>query len=163
MIGYMAVETETTKPAICQIEMDFLAQAPLGADAKAITDDQHPDHQFGIDRWTTNRAVEGGQFSPQLAKLDEPVDGPQEVVSGNVPFERELIEQSSLFDLPMSHHDFQSCLSQRLNQRMSCVATADFFNKIDPFETSASYRGAQSGLMLASRITRPYSSYCLRR
>src|SRR2546428_5638187 len=85
-----------------------------------------------IDRWTTNRAVEGGQFSPQLAKLDEPVDGPQEMVSGNVPFERELIEQSSLFDLPMSHHDFQSCLSQRLNQRTSCVATADFFNKIGP-------------------------------
>jgi hypothetical protein len=48
MIGYIAVETETTKPAICQIEMDFPAQTPLGADAKAITDDQHPDHQFGI-------------------------------------------------------------------------------------------------------------------
>jgi hypothetical protein len=57
MIGYMAVEAETTKLAICQIEMDFLAQAPLGADAKTITDDQHPDHQFGIDRWATNRAV----------------------------------------------------------------------------------------------------------
>jgi hypothetical protein len=130
MIGYMAVETETTKPAICQIEMDFLAQAPLGADAKAITDDQHPDHQFGIDRWATHRAVEGGQLPPQLAKLDEPVDGPQEMVSGNMSFERELIEQSSLFDLPMSHHDSQSCLSQRLNHRTSRVATEDFFNKI---------------------------------
>ena len=59
MIGYMAVETETTKPAICQIEMDFLAQAPLGADAKAITDDQHPDHQFGIDRWPRASAWDG--------------------------------------------------------------------------------------------------------
>ena len=37
MIGHMAVEAKTTKPAIRQIEMDFLAQAPLGADAKAIT------------------------------------------------------------------------------------------------------------------------------
>src|SRR5258707_3345326 len=137
MIGHMAVQAETTKSAIGEIEMDFLAQAPLGADAKAITDDQHPDHQFGIDRWTTNRAVERGQFSPQLAKLDEPVDGPQEMVSGNVPFERELIEQSSLLDLPMSHHDVQSCLSQRLNQRTSCVATADFFNKIGPKRTFA--------------------------
>ena len=26
MIGDIAVETETTKPAICQIEMDFLVQ-----------------------------------------------------------------------------------------------------------------------------------------
>src|SRR5437899_348681 len=58
MIGYVAIEAETTKPAIGQIEMDFLAHAPLGADAKAITDDQHPDHQFGIDRGATHRAVE---------------------------------------------------------------------------------------------------------
>ena len=65
MIGYMAVEAETTKPAIRQIEMNFLAQAPLGTDAKAITDDQHPDHQFWIDRWATHRAVEGRQFPPQ--------------------------------------------------------------------------------------------------
>jgi hypothetical protein len=32
----------------------------------------------------------------------------------------------------MSHHDSQSCFSQRLNQRISTSATADFFNKIDP-------------------------------
>ena len=58
MIRHMAVEAKTTKPAIRQIEVDFLAQAPLGADAKAITDDQYSDHQFGIDRWATYRAVE---------------------------------------------------------------------------------------------------------
>jgi hypothetical protein len=34
--------------------------------------------------------------------------------------------------LPMSHHDSQSCFSQRLNQRISTSATADFFNKIGP-------------------------------
>jgi hypothetical protein len=116
------------KPAICQIEMDFLAQASLGADAKAIPDDQHPDHQLGVDRWATHCAVKGGQPPPQLAKLDEPVDGPQHMVSGNVPFERKLIKQSSLLDSPTSHHDSKSCLSQRLNQRISRVATADFFN-----------------------------------
>jgi hypothetical protein len=64
------------KPAICQIEMGFLAQASLGADAKAITDDQHPDHQFGVDRGATQRTIKGGQLSSQLAKFDEPVDRP---------------------------------------------------------------------------------------
>ena len=34
----------------------------------------YPDHQFGIDRWPPYRAIESGQFSPQLAKLNEPVD-----------------------------------------------------------------------------------------
>jgi hypothetical protein len=52
------------------------------------------------------------------------------MVSGNVPFERKLIEQSNRFNLPLPHHDSQSCLSQRLNQRTSVLATADFFNKI---------------------------------
>jgi hypothetical protein len=33
------------------------------------------------------------------------------MVSRNVPFERELVEQNSLVDLPMSHHDLQSCIS----------------------------------------------------
>src|SRR5262245_40312541 len=38
---------------------------------------------------------------------------------GNIlwPFERELIQQSNLFNLPMPHHDSMSCFSQRLNQR----------------------------------------------
>jgi hypothetical protein len=49
-----------------------------------------------------------------------------------VLFERELIEQRSLFDLPMSHHDLQSRLSPRLNQQTSSPATADFFNAIGP-------------------------------
>ncbi|HET7190448.1 MAG TPA: hypothetical protein VFI98_00905, partial [Pseudolabrys sp.] len=45
-------------------------------------------------------------------------------------FERELIEQRSLFDLSVSHHDLQSCLEQRLNQPTTCVATVEFFNTI---------------------------------
>jgi hypothetical protein len=77
MIGHMAVEAKTTKPAIRQIEMDFLAQAPLGADAKAITDDQYSDHQFGIDRWATYRAVEWREVAAQLRKINKAVDRPQ--------------------------------------------------------------------------------------
>jgi hypothetical protein len=46
-----------------------------------------------------------------IAKLDEPVDRPQEMIRWNVRFEREFIEQSSLVDLAMSHHDLQSCTS----------------------------------------------------
>jgi hypothetical protein len=37
------------------------------------------------------------------------------VVGWDMPFERELIEQSDLFDLPMPHHDLQSC------QLVECV------------------------------------------
>src|SRR5665213_1647557 len=99
---------------------------------QAVAHDQHAHHQFGIDRRPTDGAVEGSQLPPQLSKLDEPVDRPQQMIGRNVSFERKLVEQSSLIDLPMSHHDLQSCLSQRLNQRISSRATADFFNKVDP-------------------------------
>src|ERR1700730_19401430 len=58
------------------------------------------------------------------------------MIGRNVPLKRELIEQSSLFDLPVSHHDLQSCFSQRLNQRISSRATTDFFNTIGHERTS---------------------------
>src|SRR4029077_5691049 len=56
-----------------------------------------------------------------------------------MPFQRELIEQRSRFDLPMSHHERQSCASTRLNHSCSCVATP-FFNTIDHKQTHAVQR-----------------------
>jgi len=38
--------------------MYLLAQAALGANAEAIADEQHPDHQFRIDRRSADLAVE---------------------------------------------------------------------------------------------------------
>lgn len=49
MVWHSIFQAETTEPAIGQVQMHFLAQAPFGADAIAVTDDQHPDHQLGID------------------------------------------------------------------------------------------------------------------
>jgi hypothetical protein len=60
--------------------------------------------QTGGDNGVPSANLEGGRLPPQRTKLDERVDEPQEMVSGNVPFAKELIEQSSPFDLPMSHH-----------------------------------------------------------
>lgn len=39
----------------------------------------------------------------------------QQVIGRDMPFDRELIEQCSLFDLPMPHHDLQSCQLETLN------------------------------------------------
>ena len=47
MIRHVVVEPKTAEPPVRQIEVDLLAQAPLGADAKAIAHNQHADHQFG--------------------------------------------------------------------------------------------------------------------
>jgi hypothetical protein len=42
MVRHIAIEAKATEPAVCQIEMDLIAQPPLRADAEAIADDQHP-------------------------------------------------------------------------------------------------------------------------
>jgi hypothetical protein len=86
--------------------VNLIAQAPLRSDAEAVTDQEHPDHQLGIDRRPTDAAVEARQIPPDLLKVDKPVDRPQQVVGGYMLLERKLIEQCSLFDLPMPHHVF---------------------------------------------------------
>ena len=105
MIGDMPVEPKPAKPSIGQIEVDFLAQPPLRSNAEAIAHDQHSDHQLWINRWPTHRAVECRELSPHTLQLDEPADGAQQMITRNVPLQRKLIEQRSLFDLPMPHHD----------------------------------------------------------
>jgi hypothetical protein len=65
-----------------QIEVNLLAQPPLRPDAEAITDEQHPDHQFGIDRWPAEVAIERSQFAPQRTKLDEPTNRAAGKMSG---------------------------------------------------------------------------------
>src|SRR5262245_13196765 len=44
VIGHLVLKTQPAEPAISQVQLDLLAQLPLGADPVAVTDDQHPDH-----------------------------------------------------------------------------------------------------------------------
>ena len=68
------------EPAVGQVEVNLLAQPPLRADAEAVADDQHPDHQLRIDRRPADLAVERRQFLPQPVEVDEPVDRAQQVL-----------------------------------------------------------------------------------
>lgn len=64
--------------------MDFIAQPPLGSDAHAVADNQHPHHQFGINRGTADAAVERLQFCAHLLKIEKSVDAPKQVIFGDV-------------------------------------------------------------------------------
>jgi hypothetical protein len=66
MIGDIAIEPEPAEPPVRQIEVDLFAEAPFGADAEAIPDDQYADHQLGINRWSSQRAVERREVAAQL-------------------------------------------------------------------------------------------------
>ena len=80
--------------------MDLFAQPALRSDAEGVAHDQHPDHQFRIDRRAPGCAVEWRQMLAHAAKVDKPVDTSQKVIRRDVIFERELIEQRNLSFLP---------------------------------------------------------------
>ena len=91
MIGHIAFQPQAAEPAIGKIEMNLLAQATLGADAVAVADDQHPDHQFGIDRGAAGVEAHAPAAAPHpVVRLDErgevvSVTDPNAVVSGDQP------------------------------------------------------------------------------
>jgi hypothetical protein len=88
--------------------VDLLAQSPLRANAVAVADEQHPDDQFGIDRRPTDRTVVGREVSAYSFQVNEPVDGPQQMVSRDMPIDGELVKQRSLIHSTLAHHRLHS-------------------------------------------------------
>ena len=52
------VEIELAEPAVSKVQRYFLAQPALVTNAIAITNQEHPDHQLGINRGSADVAVE---------------------------------------------------------------------------------------------------------
>jgi hypothetical protein len=87
VIRQLALQAQAAEPAIGQVQKHFLAEPALRANAEAIADEQHPDHQLRVDRRTSDLAVEGPQVSAHAGQVDEPIDRTQQVIGRNVPFE----------------------------------------------------------------------------
>ena len=69
MVRHRVFQAEAAEPAIRQVQVDFLAQPPLGADAEAVADDQHADHQLWINRGSAGMAVERREVLVQIAQV----------------------------------------------------------------------------------------------
>src|SRR5215469_4139821 len=108
MVGHLAIKAQPTEPAVGEVEVNLLAQPPLGPDPEAVADQQHPDQKLGIDRWPASRTVERRQPRPELAQIDEEVDPPQQMVNRHMALEGELVEQRSLFSPSLAHHQSSS-------------------------------------------------------
>jgi hypothetical protein len=54
------------------------------------------------------------------------------MVDWHMLLERELVKQSTLIDLPLTHHHLHSSFVTGVNQQNNPAATSDFFNRIDP-------------------------------
>ena len=77
MIGNSIFKTQSAEPAISQIELNLLAQAPFRTNAVAVADDQHSDHQFRGNGRTPCMAVVTGQMLAKSAEVEALVDTSQ--------------------------------------------------------------------------------------
>ena len=64
--------------------MNLVTQPPLRPDAHDVTDQEHADRQFGIDRWATDIAVEWTKVLANVGQIDEPINRPKQMIVGYV-------------------------------------------------------------------------------
>ncbi|SLN70253.1 hypothetical protein PEL8287_03903 [Roseovarius litorisediminis] len=115
--------------------MHLFAEPSLGPDAEAIADQQHADQQFGIDGGAARVAVELRKMRADAAKIDEPVDGAQQVILWDMILKRELVEQRRLRFLSWSHHRRSSPSITGIESAVQTSIKEEFFNKISPKQT----------------------------
>ena len=92
MIGHIAFQPKAAKPAIGEVDMHLLAEPPLGPDAHAIANDQHPDHQLGINRGPSGRAVERPQMLANARQVNEPVYRAEQMIRRHMSLQVEAVK-----------------------------------------------------------------------
>ena len=97
-------QIEPAEPPVRQIEPHLFAEPPLGPDAVGVSDDQHAEHQLGIDRGPPDGAVERSQMRADAGEIDKPVNRAQEMILRHERIEIELVKERALRHLPRSHH-----------------------------------------------------------
>ena len=128
MIRDINVEPQAAEPAVRQIEVGLLAEPTLRANAEAVADNEHPDHQLRIDRRPTRLAVIRLQMPPNLRKVDEPVDLAKQVIVGDMPLEAEAVEQRLLHHRRSPIIGRSSRAPAEENQASRHLNQAEFFN-----------------------------------
>jgi hypothetical protein len=76
------------------VQFDFLAQTALVSDAVAVPDNEHPDHQFRIDRWPADVAVKRLQMLMHIGEHAgyEDIHPSQQVVPRDYLIQTKLIK-----------------------------------------------------------------------
>ena len=104
MIRNLVFKAETTEPSIGKVEVNLLTQSALGTDRIAVTNQQHSDHQFRINRRTTCVAVERRDLRAEPAQIEDSVNPAQKMIGGNPVIKIELIEKPVLLSDCCPHH-----------------------------------------------------------
>jgi hypothetical protein len=92
MIRDRILDTEPAEPTIGKVHLNFTADQPLRTDRKDISHDQHPDHQFRIDRWTTHERIVRCKFLAKPGQIESRIDLPHQMIFRNRVAQVKLVE-----------------------------------------------------------------------
>src|SRR5580704_11209869 len=138
MIRHSILDTELAEPAIGEVHLYFTADQSLRADRKDIPYDQHPDHQFRIDRRATHGRIMRCKFVAKPGQIESRVNLPHQMIFRNRVAEMKLVEQLTLVTLQMAHHrSTSSRFASTQRNHASWPLSTDFCNKIRHFRTHA--------------------------
>src|SRR5918995_2859777 len=104
MIGNLIFDTELAKPAIGQIDLHLGAQPPLRAERKHVANEQHPDHQYRIDRGATRVGIVGRKLLVYPTQIENTVNLANQMIGWDYLVEIKRIEKLDLTTLPPTHH-----------------------------------------------------------
>ena len=138
MMRDLVAQIEFTEPTIGQMQRYVLAEPAFVPDPVTIANEQHVDHQLGIEGWTTNVAVERPQATMQIGKGcgDKDVQPPQQMVRRDHVVEIELIEQLPLLAILPPHHRRPLPLSCAQLESPFGIALNPFFDSINQKQRS---------------------------
>jgi hypothetical protein len=131
VVGNLILKAEPAKPPVGEVQRHLLAQPTLRTEAIAVTHQEYPDHQLGIDRRPPRMAVQGRQLFVQPVHLQNAIDLPQQVIGGDAIFQAELVEQPILQTRLTPHHHNtppSTTLLRRNHDRWQL--STEFFNSI---------------------------------
>src|SRR5262249_40619551 len=62
MVRNVVLNAQAAEPAVGHVDLDLAAQHPLRADGEYVADDEHPDHDFRIDRGSARLGIVARQL-----------------------------------------------------------------------------------------------------
>src|SRR5262249_38596959 len=104
MVGDTVLDAELTEPAIGKVHLYLGADSPLRADRKHVANNQHPDHEYRIDRRSPCVRVVRCKLLVHPTQVEHRVDLPDQMIRGHYLVEIKRIKELALSTLSPPHH-----------------------------------------------------------
>jgi len=100
----LVLNVQAAEPAIGEVHLNLTAEQPLRTDRKDIPDDEHPDHQFRVNRRPAEGRVIGRQFRVHPRQIQHAGDLAHAVIVRNDLIKAERVKKLTLVPLKTPHH-----------------------------------------------------------